>query len=142
MKLIIYEPSACREEEPIFNGTVTIHVPSYPQRLEYIKACQFDVKQVADGQVEANVTASNISALIKMIELAKSHIKKIELTKEGTKYASFDELLDDPDCDEICNELATAVINGVKIPKKLNQQSDSKLTGSTKVSSQPTQATI
>ena len=142
MKLIKYEPMACKEEGAIFSGSVTINVPSSPQRLAMIKGCQFDIKQNGN-EVQANASLNNIDALIKMLELAKPHIKKIDLVKQGgAKYESFDDMLDDSDCDEICSEIASVVINGIKLPKKLNQQLDSKLTGSTKESSQQIQATI
>jgi hypothetical protein len=118
MKLIKFEPKACKETDGVFEGYVSIDIPSYPQRLKYIKDCQFQVSKDEKGQVSVTESMSNIDALIKMVELAKIHVKEVKITKCGEEvYKSFADMLDDADCDEIINEISGVILNGVKLGK-------------------------
>ena len=118
MKLIKFEPQACKEKDGLFEGHVMIDIPSYPQRLKYIKECQFEVKKDEKGEVKVSESMSNIDALIKMVELAKIHVKEVNLLKNGEPaYKNFAEMLDDADCDEMINEISGVILNGVKLPK-------------------------
>jgi hypothetical protein len=118
MKLIKFEPAACKEKDGIFKGYVSIEIPSYPQRLKYIKECQFQVAKDDKGQVVVSESMSNIDALIKMVELAKVHVKEVKVTKcDEDVYKTFADMLDDADCDEMINEISGIILNGIKLGK-------------------------
>lgn len=121
MKLIKFEPEVCRKNPEAFKGHVVLDMPSYPQRLMYVKSCQFAIKKGEDGTHQVSDDMSNIDSLVKMIDIAKAHVKEVHLKrKDGdtvVEYKSYEDLLDDAYCDEISNEIAGAVINGVKLGK-------------------------
>lgn len=109
MKVIDYKPKAKG-----FEGSIKLEMPSYPQRLKYFKECNFDLGKTDNGY-EAKMGSQNIDALIKMLDIAKKHVKSVDLIREDTSYASFDEMLDDSSCDELCQEIAGVVINGIRV---------------------------
>lgn len=110
MKTINFEPTECKEGK--LKGHVVIDMPNYIQRLQYVKECNFQVK---DGEVSYGV--NNIDALVKMIEVAKKHVKEVHLKKGKEEFKSFDDLLDDAEMDGVVNEVAGAILNGIKLGK-------------------------
>jgi hypothetical protein len=115
MKIFKYEPSLCKGDG-VFKGYVMLEIPSYPQRLKYIKECHFQVKKSENG-IEVSDSMANIDALIKMVELAKIHVKEVHITKDGYEYKDFEDMLSDADCDELNNDIAGVILNGIKLGK-------------------------
>lgn len=116
MAVIKFEPSICKEEDSKFKGYLSLDIPNYVQRLKYIKECGFKAGKDGDSVVMGSMN-DNIDALVKMIDLAKIHVKEIKLEKGDLVYKKFDELLDDSECDGIINEIAGVILNGVKLGK-------------------------
>lgn len=115
-KVMIYnwEPQATENEDgekvaSPFSGIVKIEVPRYPQRLKYIKECNFAMDE--KGQVKSGM--DSIDSIIKMLEIASKHVQEVNLKhKDGAEFCTWDELQDNPMADGILNEVASAVING------------------------------
>ena len=99
-----------------FSGVVTITAPKYMQRMQYLKDCSFEVGP--DGNITIN--SGNIDSIMKMWEIAKKHIVKIDITKTEVelKYSTPDELEYDGDCDELINEICNLIMTGVKMGKR------------------------
>lgn len=127
MKILKYQPEVCKQKDGIFKGTVSIEMPSYPQRLSYVKECNFSFNEKETGEIAAAMSTTNIDALIKMLEIARKHVKGVDIIKMGeVTYADFEEMLQDADCDEMVNEISAAILNGVKLGKNLKLQSSNK----------------
>ena len=97
-----------------FKGEIEIEIPNYIERLKIIREAQFSFNQ-KDGSVEASISSSNLDALIKLLELTKKYIKKVDVTFGRAKFESYEMLLEDPRYSEICNEVANAIVNGVSV---------------------------
>lgn len=122
-----FTPAACREQTvtgedgtvkvtpPMFSGTITLKVPTYDERYEYIEECGIDVGD--DGDVSKK--KSNLSIMRSMVKFSQKFyvsvdIKKIEI---GHEYKSFEDLSLDPDCDGILMEVAREVRGGFRPSK-------------------------
>ena len=105
--IIDYKP-----EDKDYEGTIKWDVPSYAQRLNYSKQCNYEI---VDGQFV--YSAQNIDGLLKALELAKDHVKEVNLKRksDGREYKSYDDLL--MDADEVCQELQGLVLSRPSLGK-------------------------
>lgn len=94
-----------------FKGWALIDVRPFVERAQMLKDLDLSVKE---GEA---VPADQMDKVIKIQELAKKHVKKIEVDFEGTKFTSADELECYVEGQEVINELAGFVLNGVKLSK-------------------------
>lgn len=94
-------------------GKAEISIPSYQERLKYIKQCNF--KSNKSGEVQ--ISGDDMDALSKMIEIAEKHTKTVQMIREedGTQFNSFQDLSYDSEGCEVINQIAGAIIGGVKL---------------------------
>jgi hypothetical protein len=108
-----YVPKACKVTGAKVTGKLKIKLPSVIQKYEYMDKCGIEV----DGNGEVNTLKMNSLKFIKtLIEISKDHYVDIDLKKvDGAKITSWDEMIYDPDCEPVINEVATALVSGFKI---------------------------
>jgi len=108
-----YTPKACQGDDATLSGSVTIKLPSVIQKYDYIDKCGLNVS--AEGEV--NMASLNTIRFIKtLIELSEDHYVKIDLKKKsnGASVTTWDDLIHDPECAPVANEVATALIGGFR----------------------------
>jgi hypothetical protein len=117
-----FEPSACRAKEvngvtelAMFSGTVTLKVPNFDERYQFIEDCGVNVAD--SGGVEKK--SSNFSILRSMVKNSEKFYISVELKKlsTGAEYNSFESLTYDPDCDSILMEVASEIRGGFRPSK-------------------------
>lgn len=114
MKEVIYEPKACSKEGSLVKGNVKIRVPNMIERYEYISQVGFKANQ--DGQLENS--SDNLRSIAQMVKLSQPHYLEVNLKhNDGSSIKSFDEMLDNPDCDEIMIEISGMILNGFRPSK-------------------------
>lgn len=123
MKEIEYSPTCLRTKDdegnvlpdPGIEGTVTLRVPSFLERMEYVENCQFKVDK--DGNVTTGADA--VRALRKMVEYSEKHYAKIALVVKdtGEKITTFQEMIHNSLCDDLIKEVATVLMNGIRPSK-------------------------
>lgn len=114
MKEVVYTPKACSKEGAIVSGSVKIRIPNLVERYEYISQVGF--KAGADGAIENNL--ESLKSIAQMVKLSQPHYVSVDIKKsDGTEVKSYDDLITDPDCDEIVIEVAGMLLNGFKASK-------------------------
>ena len=113
MKTAKIVPSVCKSEGAVWEGSVTLRLPTFDEKFDYIEKMQVHVK---DGEAEAS-NLSNLRAIREMVRISKDHYVEVSLVNKETKeeIKSFDDL---QCCDELHSvlvEVATTLLNGVKV---------------------------
>jgi len=108
-----YTPKACQGNDAKVLGSITLKIPSVIQKYDYMDKCGIDVN--AEGEVDM-AKLNTIRFIKTLVELSEDHYVKIDLKKKvgGAQVTSWDELIHDPDCEPIVNEIATALISGFR----------------------------
>jgi hypothetical protein len=120
-------PALCKEQQTtddsgqvtvtpaMFSGSITLKIPTYDERCEYLEQCGIDVGD--DGGVERK--KSNLSILRAMVRASQKFYVEVDITKVdgGHTYKNFDDLSLDPDCDGILMEVAREVRGGFRPSK-------------------------
>ena len=111
-----YTPKACVGADAKVSGSVTVKVPSVIQKYDYMDKCGIDVN--SEGEVDMK-KMNTIRFIKTLIELSEDHYVKIDLTKKvgAGKVTTWDEMIHEPDCELVVNEVATALISGFKPSK-------------------------
>ena len=114
MKEVVYTPKACSKEGAVVNGSVKIKIPSLVERYEYISQVGF--KTNSDGTLDNNL--ESLKSVAQMVKLSQPHYVSVDIKKtDGTELKSYDDLVNDPDCDEIVIEVAGMLLNGFRPSK-------------------------
>lgn len=94
-----------------FEGEVKFVIPTYSQRLRYIK--ETNIGSSDEGLTEID----GIDRLEKMVEIAKKHIKEVNLVRieDGFKFDSLELLELDRDGGEVLAEVSQSILAGVKL---------------------------
>jgi hypothetical protein len=99
-----------------FTGHIMVEVPKYIERLQYIKDMKLSVGD--SGEVKGDV--GNIDQAIKVVEIAKKHIKEVALTvvSTGQEVKSLEDLEYSFEGSQLMNEVANLVLSGIKLGNK------------------------
>lgn len=104
MRELVYE---CKEP---YEGSATIELPTYRERLKYVKECNFKIGE------DSNIDASHdqVDSLIKMIDIGYKHIKKVNVKhiESGNTVKSLEEMENYKEFDALIPEICTLVLNG------------------------------
>ena len=113
MRLVEFTPECLKAESAILEGSIMLSAPSYMQRCNYIADANFDHGQKDNG---IDGLMKNMKAIAKMVELSKDHYKEVKLKykADGVEIKSFEEMIENPDCDPVLQEVALAIMNGLK----------------------------
>lgn len=103
-------------DDSVLSGHVTLRVPTFNERFEYMEYSQFDI---GPGE-EQSTKIKQLCALRKLVDLSNKHYLEVCLKKkeDSSEIKSFDEMSLDADCDQALIEIAGLIMNGFKIPKK------------------------
>lgn len=112
---VVITPLVCREENSLLQGTVTIEVPSFDQKYQYMEECNFDVSESGD----IKTSKQQLKAIRKMVALSEKHYNKVNIKRksDGKEFNSFEDLTYDSDCDSILIEMAGKLMSGFKMGK-------------------------
>lgn len=115
MREITYKPKLMADNKLVFDGTVTVAVPCYYERLELIKKVNF--KSNEKGEVENN--NHYLDSLIKLAKLTKEFIKSVDLIRveDGFRYSSVDDLDFDKEGNSLIEEIGHMILNGISLGK-------------------------
>lgn len=99
-----------------FSGWVKIALLKYRERLAITRECNFDIKQ-NKGEVQVAVNQNNLQAMEKLMEVTPKYIKGLEVIHQKSKKVakSWEDIEYDADFDEISQEVAFVVLNGIKL---------------------------
>jgi len=110
---IKYVPTACRGEEKVFEGSVTIKAPSFDERYGYIDESGFKFNE--DGEISGGM--EQIKAIRNLVKSSQSHYVKVEIKHKetGKEFKCFEEMAYDNRCDPILTEVAMNLLNGFSL---------------------------
>ena len=111
---VVFIPSQCKGKDATFKGSVTLRMPSFDERYQYLE--EINLKVNSDGEADLG-SMNQIGMIRKMVRFSKDHYSKVELKRveDGKEFKSFDEMAFDPSCDAILSEVAGQLINGLKM---------------------------
>lgn len=109
--------------EPLFEGEIKIRAPKYTERVGYLKQAVLSTENN-----ELNVTAMNADRIERMVEIAKRHIEEVNIVRieDGYEFKSVDDLEYDTDGGNLLVQVASSVMEGVRLGKGLEKRSDAK----------------
>lgn len=94
-----------------FKGWAVVDVRPFVERAQMLK--ELDLV-VAEGEAKPS---EQMDKIIKIQELTKKHVVKLELEFDGIKFKSIDELECYVEGQEVVTELSGYVLNGVRLSK-------------------------
>jgi len=94
-------------------GKLILTIPTYRQRLKIIKECNFKINEQGD----VNVGTETLESMVKLIDLAEPHFKKIDLKFGEIHVKNFEQMESYTEFDTLITEAATAVLNAGKLGK-------------------------
>jgi len=99
--------------KPLLEGTVTIELPKYIERLKYMRDANFKIS--ANGQLSGDV--DHLEVAIKAVELAEKRIKEVNLTivSTGVKVTTVDQMQYSSECSDALSEIGFLIINGPEL---------------------------
>lgn len=95
-----------------FVGVVKLKVPNYYERVKLVQTMQVGIK---GGELTSE---DQLGSVLKMLDIAKTHVVSIDLACEGMKLNSLEELSYFAEGTEMINELAGVVLSGIPLGKK------------------------
>lgn len=111
MKEFVYKINKSESHE--FEGEIVLTVPKYKERLKLLK--QTNMKFNAKGEISSEVDQFDMAE--KIAEIAEAHIKSIDLTRDGEKFISIDELEYEADYGVLISEVGSAILSGITMGK-------------------------
>lgn len=118
MKTISYIPKPARGDDAEFEGSIEIKTLSLEEKLEFFDSQGIEAGVGEDGESELKISKkSNMKLLIAAIRMAKWKYVSVSLKKKsnGEEYKFYEDLDNDPDCQGIITDVATAILNGFKV---------------------------
>ena len=100
-----------------FKGEIELEVPNFLARNKMLLEAKVNLEDI-QGKKMSKISNDNFEFFINMIELSKKYWKKVNLEKEGVKYSSFDDIMENLDNTSIYainNEVLPYIINGVRV---------------------------
>ncbi len=114
MKTVSFTPKACQGEGATFEGTVSLRLPTFDEKYEYLEKMEVEVDE--EGKVELK-KGSNLKKVRQMVAMSSGHYVAVALKKKasGEEFKSFADLSVDADAEEILIEIGLKVISGFNV---------------------------
>ena len=114
MKLVNVVPTICKGKAAKWEGSVTLRLPTFDEKYEYIERISIDVDD--EGNVQAS-KAKQISGIREMVKISQKHYEKVELKhkESGELISSFEEMQYSDDMHAVLIEIAGMLLNGFKV---------------------------
>lgn len=98
-----------------FDGHVEIDMPSNSQRLSmmYELNIEFDEK----GNVNLK-GAGALKIMVGLFKALKTRLIVVNIQKGDIKYKNYEDLDNDPECQDMMTEMCNALLEGIKLGKK------------------------
>lgn len=115
MKTVNIVPSICKGKAAKWEGSVTLRLPTFDERYEYIES--LNIKATDEGEIETMTTAKQIASVREMVKVSKKHYVTIDLKhkESGEEIKSFEEMQYVEDLHAVMIELATMLLRGFKV---------------------------
>ena len=119
MKTVKYVPRLCKVgengEEPKLEGSVTLRVPNYFEKMEYFE--RLNVKYTDDGSVDLGTMTDKIKSMTDLVRMSEKHYVAVELKNKvtGEEFKSFEDLSYDSEGHEVMTEVAALIPHGFKV---------------------------
>lgn len=113
-KTIQFVPSVCKGETPTFVGTVTLKKMTFDEKYKVLEQCGVEVED--GGGVKTPTGTQMFKTIRAMVAASKSAYVTVDLTRmaDGEKFASFDDLDTDGECDGVLAEIGQGWFTGFK----------------------------
>lgn len=114
MKTIKIVPAICKGDDATWEGSVTLRLPTFDEKFEYVSRLQVAVKD--DGTVEGD-QISKIKSVREMVKMSKEHYVEVDLKSKtnGEIIKSFDEMQYVEELHGTMVEIAGLMLNGFKV---------------------------
>ncbi|NBU34067.1 hypothetical protein EB118_06760 [bacterium] len=114
MKTINITPTICKGDDATWEGSVTLRLPTFDEKFDYIERLQVTVKD--DGTVEGDQN-QRLKSVREMVRLSKDHYKEVNLKnkKTGEEVKSFEEMQYVEDLHPTMVEISAMLLNGFKV---------------------------
>lgn len=113
MKTIKIVPSICKGKAAKWEGSVTLRLPSFDEKFEYIERLSMEVD--GEGNIQAS-QAKQIASVREMVKISQKHYESVDLkSKDGEHVTSFDDMQYVEDLHAALIEIAGMMLNGFKV---------------------------
>ena len=113
MKTLKIVPSICKGKAAKWEGSVTLRLPSFDEKFEYIERLSMEVD--GEGNIQAS-QAKQIASVREMVKISKKHYELVELkSKDGEEVKSFEEMQYVEELHGVLIEVAGMLLNGFKV---------------------------
>lgn len=114
MKTIKVIPAICKGEGATYEGSVTLRLPTFDERFEYVERLQMTVKD--DGSLEAK-EMNKLRSVREMVKISKDHYLEVDLKCKATGEVvkSFDDMQYVEELHNSMVEIAGMLLNGFKV---------------------------
>lgn len=114
MKTVNYVPACCKCDDATHEGSVTLRLPTFDEKFDYIEQLQASVKDT--GEIEAD-QMQKLRSIRAMVKLSKAHYVEVSLKNKttGEEVKSFDDMQYCDDLHSVLMEVAGHLVNGFKV---------------------------
>lgn len=115
MKTKTFIPSACTGDEATFEGSIELRFPSFDEKFDYLEGMNVQVED--DGSVGMGGTSDRLKMMRKMVAMSAKHYVSVSLKNKssGEEFKSFEDMTADGDCHGILIEVASKLLQGLKV---------------------------
>lgn len=117
MKTVKYVPSVCKGENPSFEGSVTLRMPTFDERMDYLESLTEGDFEIDESGKMNRVKSQNMKSIRQMVKNSQKHYQAVEIKNKSTgeEYKSFEDLTSDGETHLILIEVASFIIQGAKM---------------------------
>lgn len=114
MKTVTFVPSACRGESPTLTGELVLRVPTFSEKMRYMKDMGVDFSNKAE--LESLGVGRNLELISKLVDLSAAHYVSVSLKKlNGEEIKSYEAMQDEEECHPVLSEIGGMLIGGFKL---------------------------
>lgn len=114
MKSICYTPNICKKPESKWSGTVTLRLPNFDEKFDFIEKETYGVSE--SGDIESSVH-KNIRGIRNTVQFSEKMYVNIDLRNlvTGEMVTTFQGMKEEPDLHDTLIEIAGQILNGFKV---------------------------
>jgi len=114
VKTVTFVPSLCKGENPKMSGEVVLRLPTFNERMRYMKESGFKLSE--KGEVEMGAANEKLDFLAKLVEISAGHYVSVSLkNSKGEEIKSYEDMQYDEECSTVLMEIGGLLLNGFKM---------------------------
>ena len=115
MKQVTYVPSACKGDDATFEGSVTLRLPTFDEKYEYLERIGITIDD--EGKVDLGDKKNRLRLMREMVKASSSHYLEVKLKNKATgeELKSFEDMSYEPLAYPILTEVAPQLLNGFSV---------------------------